>query len=108
MELRPSRVNERIPKLNYLCLFFRHMKIWLDFCEPKSITMLRPLYEELIKEHEVFITARDFDSTHFLLKKWGVPYIDAGSYGGGSLIGKLKSYNERMVELTEIVENTTN
>ena len=53
------------------------MKIWLDFCEPKSITMLRPLYEELIKDYEVFVTARDFDSTHFLLQKWGIPYIDA-------------------------------
>ncbi len=80
------------------------MKIWLDFCEPKSITMLRPLYEELIKDHEVVITARDFDSTHFLLKKWGVPFIDAGSYGGGTLIGKLRSYTERLLELTNIVD----
>ena len=80
------------------------MKIWLDFCEPKSITMLRPLYEELVKEHEVFITARDFDSTHFLLKKWGVPFIDAGSYGGGTLVGKLRSYTKRLDDLINIVE----
>jgi predicted glycosyltransferase len=80
------------------------MKVWLDFCEPKSITMLRPLYEELIKEHEVFITARDFDSTHFLLKKWGIPFHDAGSYGGGTLIGKLRSYTERLTELLDVVE----
>ncbi len=80
------------------------MKIWLDFCEPKSITMLRPLYEELIKEHEVFVTARNFDSTHFLLEKWGIPYVDAGSYGGGTLIGKLRSYTERLNDLITIVE----
>ena len=79
------------------------MKIWLDFCEPKSITMLRPLYEELIKEHDVFITARDFDSTHFLLKKWGVPFIDAGSYGGGTLVGKLRSYTKRLDDLIDFV-----
>ena len=66
--------------------------------------MLRPLYEELIKEHEVVITARDFDSTHFLLDKWGIPYIDAGSYGGGTLIGKLRSYTERLTDLINVVE----
>jgi predicted glycosyltransferase len=65
------------------------MRIWLDFCEPKSVTMLRPLYEELIREHDVFITARDFDSTHYLLNKWGVDYIPVGKYGGVTLIGRL-------------------
>ncbi|GAG55580.1 unnamed protein product, partial [marine sediment metagenome] len=51
------------------------LKIWLDFCEPKSVTMLRPLYEKLMKNNKVFITARDFDSTYYLLNKWGVDYI---------------------------------
>lgn len=80
------------------------MKIWLDFCEPKSISMLRPLYNELIKEHDVFITARDFDSTFYLLDKWGVPYIKTGIYGGGALLSKLKSYSERLSRLINIIE----
>jgi predicted glycosyltransferase len=79
------------------------MKIWLDFCEPKSITMLRPLYNRLIKEHTVFITARDFDATYALLDEWGVPYIKAGNYGGADLIGKLRSYSDRLNELIEII-----
>ncbi|MBN2157324.1 MAG: DUF354 domain-containing protein [Candidatus Lokiarchaeota archaeon] len=79
-------------------------RIWLDFCEPKSVTMLRPLYQELIKDHEVFITARDFDSTLFLLKKGGIPYTEAGSYGGGTLIGKLRSFTDRLQDLINIVD----
>ncbi len=66
--------------------------------------MLRPLYERLIKNHDVFITARDFDSTHYLLKKWGVEYIPAGKYGGGTLVGKLKSYSDRLSKLIKIIE----
>lgn len=80
------------------------MKIWLDFCEPKSVTMLRPLYDKLVKEHDVFITARDFDSTFYLLDKWGVDYIPAGKYGGGTLIGKLKAYAKRISKLIKIVD----
>ncbi|MBD3254453.1 MAG: DUF354 domain-containing protein [Candidatus Lokiarchaeota archaeon] len=79
------------------------MNIWLDFCEPKSVTMLRPLYERLIKEHEVFITARDFDSTFYLLNQWGVDYLPVGKYGGNSLIGKLKAYSKRLSHLIRII-----
>jgi len=79
------------------------MKIWLDYCEPKSVTMLRPLYEKLIRAHEVFITARDFDSTRYLLDKWGINYIPVGKYGGNSLSGKLKAYSDRLVKLIKIV-----
>ncbi|MHA1820289.1 MAG: DUF354 domain-containing protein [Promethearchaeota archaeon] len=80
------------------------MKIWLAFEEPKSVIMLRPLYNRLIKEHDVFITARDFDSTYYLLEQWGVPYIKTGAYGGGTLIGKLKAYAKHLMELINVVE----
>lgn len=81
------------------------MKIWLDFCEPKSVTMLRPLYEKMIEDHEVFITARDFDSTFYLLNKWGIDYTWVGSYGGGTLIGKLKAYSKRLSHLIDIIDS---
>lgn len=80
------------------------MKIWMDFCEPKSVKMLRPLYEKLSVDHDVFITARDFDSTHYLLNKWGVDYLPVGKYGGNTLLSKLKSYSERIGELIDIIE----
>jgi predicted glycosyltransferase len=80
------------------------MKIWLDFCEPKSVIMLRPLYEKLSKHHDVFITSRDFDSTLYLLERWGIRHIPAGKYGGASLLGKLKSYSNRISELIPIIE----
>lgn len=80
------------------------MKIWLDFCEPKSVTMLRPLYERLSNYHNVFITSRDFDSTLYLLERWGVKHTLVGKYGGASLMGKLKSYSNRLSELIPIIE----
>ena len=80
------------------------MKIWLDYCEPKSVTMLRPLYEKLAKEHDVFITARNFDSTFYLLENWGIDYIPVGKFGGNTLLGKLKSYSERISYLIRIIE----
>ncbi len=79
------------------------MKIWLDFCEPKSVTMLRPLYEKLMKDNDVFITARDFDSTYYLLNKWGVDYIPVGKYGGRTVLRKLESYSKRLSELIEVI-----
>jgi predicted glycosyltransferase len=79
------------------------MKIWLDFCEPKSITMLRPLYNRLVNNHSIFITARDFDATYTLLDEWGVPYYKVGTYGGADLLSKLRAYSDRLTELINIV-----
>jgi len=65
--------------------------------------MLRPLYEKLIEDNEVFITARDFDSTFYLLDNWGIDYIPVGKYGGALLIDKLKAYSDRLSRLINIV-----
>ncbi len=65
--------------------------------------MLRPLYEKLIKDNDVFITARDFDSTYYLLNKWGVDYIPVGKYGGRTVLGKLEAYSKRLSELIEVI-----
>lgn len=80
------------------------MKVWFDFCEPKTVTMLRPLYNQIIKEHEVLLTARDFDATYPLLDAWNVPYYKVGTYGGRELKDKLHSYVDRLQELLTIVE----
>lgn len=65
--------------------------------------MLRPLYEKLMKDNDVFITARDFDSTYYLLNKWGVDYIPVGKYGGRTVLGKLEAYSKRLSELIEVI-----
>jgi predicted glycosyltransferase len=80
------------------------MKIWFDLCEPKSVIMLRPLYNRLIKDHNITITARDFDSTLHLLDKWDINYIPAGKYGGNTLLGKLEAYSKRLAELIRIIK----
>ncbi|MFO8020283.1 MAG: DUF354 domain-containing protein [Promethearchaeia archaeon] len=80
------------------------MKIWIDACEPKTVIMLKPLYHKLKKEHEVYITSRDFDATFYLLEKNNLPHIKAGKHGGGSKLGKLKAYSERLDKLIKITE----
>jgi predicted glycosyltransferase len=66
--------------------------------------MLKPLYEKLSEKNNVFITSRDFDSTIYLLEKWGVKHFPAGKYGGETLLGKLKAYSKRISELIQIIE----
>lgn len=80
------------------------MKIWIDACEPKTVIMLKPLYRHLKKENEVYITSRNFDSTLYLLEKNDLPHIKAGRHGGGSKLGKLKAYSQRLEELIQITE----
>jgi hypothetical protein len=64
--------------------------------------MLKPLYETLKHDHDVYITSRDFDSTFYLLDKYNLPHIRIGKHGGGSRLGKLKAYNERLKKLINI------
>ena len=80
------------------------MKIWIDACEPKTVIMLKPLYEKLKNEHEIYITSRDFDSTLYLLEKYNLPHHKAGKHGGGTKLGKLKSYSQRLKKLINITE----
>lgn len=83
---------------------FHILKIWIDACEPKSVIMLKPLFEILKKNHEIYITSRDFDSTLYLLKKYKLPHNKAGKYGGSNLSGKLKAYIERLDKLFKITQ----
>ncbi|MFX0071928.1 MAG: DUF354 domain-containing protein [Candidatus Hermodarchaeota archaeon] len=78
------------------------MKIWIDACEPKTVIMLKPLYERLKQNHNVYFTSRDFDSTIYLLDKYNIPHYKAGKHGGGSKLGKLKAYAKRLNQLIKI------
>ncbi len=66
--------------------------------------MLRSLYDRLAPDHEMKITARDFDSTYALLNAWDKPYLEIGKHGGNTLIGKLRSYSERLSKLVDFAE----
>ncbi len=67
--------------------------------------MLRSLYERLAPKHNIVITARDFDSTYALLDDWGKSYIKVGKHGGNTLIGKLRSYSDRLEKLIDFANN---
>ncbi len=81
------------------------MKVWFDICEPKTVVMLRPLYEKLAIEHDILVTARNFDATYFLLDNWGIPYIKVGAHGGNTHLGKLEAYANRLSELIRVVKD---
>ncbi len=66
--------------------------------------MLRSLYDRLAPDHEMKITARDFDSTYALLNAWKKPYLQVGKHGGNTLIGKLRSYSDRLTKLIDFAE----
>lgn len=80
------------------------MKVWFDLCEPKAVKMLRSLYERLAPDHDLRVTARDFDSTLPLMDSWGIPYLTMGKHGGNSLAGKLRSYADRLLRLVNFAE----
>ncbi len=67
--------------------------------------MLRSLYDRLAPDHEMRITARNFDSTYALLNAWNKPYLQIGKHGGNTLIGKLRSYSDRLTKLIDFAEN---
>lgn len=79
-------------------------KIWFDVCEPKTVVMLKALYEDLVERYEMLVTARDFDATYFLMDEWGIPYHKVGRHGGNTLAGKMRSYTERLAQLLDLVE----
>ncbi len=66
--------------------------------------MLRSLYDRLTPDHEIKITARDFDSTYALLDAWKKPYLQIGKHGGNTLIGKLRSYSDRLTKLVNFAD----
>jgi uncharacterized protein len=63
------------------------MKIWMDVkntCEPVFFKVLM----EGLKDHDFFITARDFAGSPELLEEIGVKHTVVGKHYGGSIIAK--------------------
>ncbi|MBK7626718.1 MAG: DUF354 domain-containing protein [Bacteroidales bacterium] len=65
------------------------MRIQLDIGHPAHVHYFRH-FIRLMKEsgHEIFVTARDKEMTHILLKKFKINYISRGK-GGKGVLGKI-------------------
>ena len=81
-------------------------KIWIDIEEPKTAIMFFPLIKKFqkIKNLELLITARDYDSTFRILDDYSIIYKKVGMHGGAKLESKLKAYINRLNELFPIVK----
>jgi len=65
------------------------MKVLLDINHPAHVHFFKNLYWKLKENgHEVIVVASKKDVTFSLLKEYGIPFINIGSYGKG-LISKL-------------------
>lgn len=79
-------------------------RIWIDIEQPKTAIMFKSLIEKFENEGiELFITARDYDSTYPILDDFGVKYKKIGRHGGDKLIGKLETYITRLKQLFPLI-----
>ncbi|MBN2485907.1 MAG: DUF354 domain-containing protein [Bacteroidales bacterium] len=75
------------------------MKIWIDITNTPHVHVLLPILGHLQKEHEIFITARDFSETIPLLSQNNISPIIIGNYKGKSRVKKVFGLVTRMFEL---------
>lgn len=84
---------------------FKEMKkLWIDILTPKQVMMFGELAKVLGKEHELFITTREYRETNELLELKKINAAKVGRHGGKTLEGKLNAGLERMAELNRLIQ----
>lgn len=83
------------------------MKIWFDALTGKQAILMHFLankFEEL--GHQTLITSRPYsiDRANSNLDRLNRKHISIGAYGGATLLGKLKSSANRILDLADIIE----
>jgi len=78
------------------------LRIWIDVLTPKQAKLFAHMIKHALYRHEVFVTARDYEYTVAVLRRYGVEPIVVGKYGH-DLRTKLVNEVERMRELLNIV-----
>ena len=62
------------------------MRVMFNLWHPAHVHFFRPVIERLeVEGHLVFVTARDKEVTHTLLKAYGIPFTPVGKYLKGTL-----------------------
>jgi predicted glycosyltransferase len=75
------------------------MKIWIDITNTPQVSVLLPIIKHLEKNHELYITARDFSETLPLLKQNGINPHVIGDYKGKSRYKKAFGLLSRLLDL---------
>ncbi len=80
-------------------------KIWIDIEQPKTAIMFKSLWKMFQNEKaELFITARDYDSTYQILDNSDITYLKIGRHGGEKLENKLETYIDRLKQLVPLIK----
>ena len=77
-------------------------RIWIDVLTPKQGKLFAYLARRLVR-HKVLVTARDYDYTVAVLKRFGIEPVVVGGYGH-SLEEKLVEEAKRIEKLVEVVK----
>ena len=82
------------------------MRIWIDINTPKQVLFFKLFYEKLLLlKYEVLLTSRKYREVELISDNIGLPLHYIGKHGGHSLYGKLSSSNDRVVELTKLIND---
>ena len=82
------------------------MRIWIDINTPKQVLFFKLFYEQfLLLKYEVLLTSRKYREVELISNDIDLPLHYVGKLGGYTLYDKLSSSNERITELTKIIND---
>lgn len=75
------------------------MKYWFDITNTPHVHFFAPIIRHMEKQHEVYVTARNFSETLPLLESYGIKYKTIGDHMGKSRVMKVLGLLFRLVKL---------
>ncbi len=82
----------------------RIKKIWVAMSTPFQANFFAPLIEELQREYEFFVMAREHDGISQILAAKRIPHVVVGKHGGRRLENKLEAYASAIQQMLPLVE----
>lgn len=82
------------------------MKIWIDLTNSPHVLFFKPLIKELQKKHKIIITARDYQQTIPLLKKYKLKFTQLGKHHGKGWTRKFIGTLLEIIQRLEFIAKT--
>ena len=79
------------------------MKIWFDVTNTPHVHFFAPIIEHLKRNHDVFVTVRDFSETIPLLQDYKISYTLIGTHKGKSRFRKILGLVMRVYQMIRLV-----
>lgn len=82
------------------------MNIWIDLSNSPHILFFKPIILELEnREHQVFVTHRDFAQTSRLCKLYNIDFQCIGKHGGQGVVKKVYNISDRAKQLRKFAKD---